>query len=107
MKAIVANPFRCKYTNIRYLRGQAYEHGDPARIEFLTEAGYLEDAPLPVPEPEHVPEPPVETKSETAVAETNTLQLMTKKELEAELKKRGIAYNPKQTKADLIALLTK
>lgn len=112
MKAIVAKPFRCKYSHTRYLRGQAYEHEDPARIKELTEAGYLEDAPLLVSDPDDSPEIQVEPEPETAVefetvvAEMNALQLMTKKELETELKKRGIAYNTRQSKAELFTMLT-
>lgn len=121
MKATVTKPFKDKFTGERYKPGQPYE-GDPERIEYLRQAGYLNpDAPLPLPLP--VEEPmetaettlaeteeiePVNAESTpglTAIADLNAYQLMTKKELFRELTRRGIKFNEKQTKSELIGLL--
>ena len=82
-----------KFTRVSYSRGQEYE-GTVERMAFLQKAGYLEDAPLPLP-----------GKKSEEVAESNTNQLMTKKELEKELDKRGISYNKRMNKQQLADLL--
>ncbi len=92
--ALVARPFRCKYTKKRYKPGETYEHPDPNRIEYLRDAGYLQAPPL-LESPE----------ASQTVAEHNEYELMTKKEIEELLKRRGIEHNRRQTKTELIELL--
>ncbi len=118
--AKVIKRFKCKLTKQSYAPGQSYE-ANPGRIEFLQRAGYLEGAPLSTnDEPKTDPtleleqESGLETKEEavsepevSAKADRNEYQLSTKKELKKELDKRGIDYNKRQTKQELIDLLVK
>ena len=124
--AKVIKRFRCKLTQKSYVPGQIYE-ADKERIEYLQNAGYLDDTPHPIPEnePEQVeeltgtvetvqikPEELVVIESENKqasdfVAVANTYQLMTKKELCKELTRRRIKFNERQTKTELIGLLQK
>ncbi len=127
MKATVIKSFKCKLTKKLYAPGKPYE-ADPERIAFLQEAGYLDGTPLPVPpvelepvdqaEVQPEPEPditlaepaPAEKEKEQgapAAADNNAYQLMTKKELFKELSKRGIKFNERQNKTELINLLQK
>lgn len=99
--ATVIKRFKCKLTKKIYAPGMAYE-ADQERIAFLQDAGYLEGTPQPV----SVKIEPVSISVEAlAVANRNELELMTKKELEKELKKRNLSYNKRMTKAEYIDLL--
>jgi hypothetical protein len=87
----VIRPFMDKFTRVSYSRGDKYE-GTVERMAFLQQAGYLEDAPLPPQEPEEI-------------VDQNAYQLMSKKELFIELDAKGIEYNKRQSKDELVALL--
>lgn len=84
MKYTVMRRFRDKYTREIYLPGDTFESDEADRIEDLLNRKLIE----PMPE-----------------GEQPDYNAMTKKELMALLDERGIDYNPRQTKAELIALL--
>ena len=84
MEYKVIRRFRDKYTGEIYLPGVTFESDEAGRIEDLLNRKLIE----PMPE-----------------GELPDYNAMTKKELMALLDERGIDYNPRQTKAELIALL--
>jgi len=84
MKYNVIRRFRDKYTGEIYLPGDAFVSDETDRIEDLLNRKLIE----PMPE-----------------GELPDYNAMTKKEIMALLDERGIDYNPRQTKAELIALL--
>ena len=84
MEYKVIRRFRDKYTGEIYLPGDAFESDEADRIEDLLNRKLIE----PMPE-----------------GEQPDYNAMTKKELMALLDEKGIEYNERQTKAELIALL--
>lgn len=84
MKYNVIRRFRDKYTGGIYLPGDAFTSDEAARIEDLLNRKLIE----PMPE-----------------GELPDYNAMTKKELMALLDERGIDYNPRQTRSELIAQL--
>ncbi len=84
MKYKVMRRFRDKYTREIYLPGDAFTSDEAARIEDLLNRKLIE----PMPE-----------------GELPDYNAMTKKELMALLDERGIDYNPRQTRSELIAQL--
>jgi len=84
MEYKVIRRFRDKYTGEIYLPGDAFESDEADRIEDLLNRKLIESMPE---------------------GEQPDYNAMTKKELMALLDERGIDYNPRQTKAELIALL--
>ena len=84
MKYNVIRRFRDKYTGEIYLPGDAFESDEADRIEDLLNRKLIESMPE---------------------GEQPDYNAMTKKELMVLLDERGIDCNPRQTKADLIALL--
>ena len=84
MKYNVIRRFRDKYTGEIYLPGVTFESDEAGRIEDLLNRKLIE----PMPE-----------------GELTDYNAMTKKELMALLDERGIDYNPRQTKSELIAQL--
>lgn len=88
----VISPFRDKYIPSKvYQVGETFNSDDENRIRDLLNRklieGVFDDAPS------------------FNVAEHNEFQLMTKKEIMALLKKKGIEFNSRQTKDELIQLL--
>ncbi len=84
MKYNVIRRFRDKYTGEIYLPGVTFESDEAARIEDLLNRKLIE----PMPE-----------------GELPDYNAMTKKELMALLDERGVDYNPRQTRSELIAQL--
>ena len=84
MKYNVIRRFRDKYTGEIYLSGDTFESDEADRIEDLLNRKLIESMPE---------------------GEQPDYNAMTKKELMVLLDERGIDCNPRQTKADLIALL--
>lgn len=87
----VVKRFRDINTGYIYSVGEIFPHNDPERINNLLERKLIEGVP--------------DTPSTSCVADKNAYQLMTNKELEAELRKRGIDFKPRIKKADMIELL--
>lgn len=79
MKAKVIKRFKDKYTGDLYVPGDLFE-GETARVEYLVGLKYLE------------------------VIDTDN-NVMTKKEIMSMLIDKGIEYNPRQTKTELVKLL--
>lgn len=89
----VISPFRDKYIPGKIYRvGDPFHSDDEKRIKDLLNRKLIEG---------------VSEKGTPSfdVAEHNEYQLMTKKEIEALLKKKGIKFNSRQTKDELIQLL--
>lgn len=91
VSAKVVKPFRDKYTKERYVVGQGYK-GNIERVEYLQDMGYLADTPKVL---------------LGNVSDHNEYQMLTKKEIEELLTKRGTSFNKRLTKSELIMLLLK
>lgn len=83
-------------------KGQEYQTETQERLDQLVALGLVVAV-----EQLELPPPPTETinKDTVGTAEQNAYNLMTKKELEELLTQGDIAFNGRQTKAQLIALL--
>ena len=97
MKYNVIRRFRDKYTGEIYLSGDTFESDEADRIKDLINRGIIK-----------------KTKREDGdwrdyldkyPATKEYLSSYTKKELQVMLDEKGIEYNPRQTKAELIELL--
>lgn len=85
-------PFRDKYIPGKvYQVGDSFTSDDENRITNLLNRKLIEGVSNDTPSID--------------VAEHNAYQLMTKKEIKALLTKKGIKFNDRQTKAELIAML--
>lgn len=82
--------FRDKYTKCPYAIGDSFESADPDRVEDLLDRKLIEDVP---------------EKVTSSIADHNEYQLMTKNELTKVLAKRGIEFNKRLAKDELIGLL--
>ena len=83
------------------------ETTDPALIDLLKRCGYRNDGVQTFPV-EHTHKPIEPAKAETVVPETDVVtdwSEMTKNDLVKELVKRGVDFNKRQNKDELIALL--
>lgn len=90
----VLQHFRDKYNKRKiYKPGDKFISDDQERIRDLINRGLIEG---------ELPEAP-----SINIPEKKTYQFMTKKEIEKELRSKGIEYSPRQTKAELIELLLK
>lgn len=90
----VIKPFRDKYNHKKIYRvGEGFISDDNERIKDLISRGLIEGVSDETPS--------------INIAEKNAYELMNKKKLEKELQDRGIKYNKRQTKAELIELLLK
>ena len=85
MRAKVIKRFKDKYTGGRYLPGDSFE-GETARIKELEERQFVVR---------------IDEVVETAI----DYNVLTKKELQAMLDRKGIGYNNKLTKEQLINLI--
>jgi hypothetical protein len=88
----VLKRFRDKESKKIYDKGDLYEHDNAERVAFLVESGFLEG----------VSEGGTPSFN---VADHNSYQSMTKKELMDLLEKQGINFDKSQTKAEMIELL--
>lgn len=87
----VVKRFRDIHTGYIYSVGDTFTCNDPERINNLLERKLIEGVPV--------------APSTSYIADNNAYQLMANKELEAELRKRGIDFKPRIKKADMIELL--
>lgn len=85
MKAKVIKRFKDKYTGERYLPGDLFE-GQTARIKELEERQFV-------------------VRIDNAVETAIDYNALTKKELQSMLDRKGIGYNNKLTKEQLINLI--
>jgi hypothetical protein len=85
VKAKVIKRFKDKYTGERYLPGSIFE-GETARIKELEERQFV-------------------VRIDNAVETAIDYNALTKKELQSMLDKKGIGYNNKLTKEQLINLI--
>jgi len=88
----VLKVFRDKYSPDKiYKPGDEFVSDDTHRINDLIKRGLIEGTNNDVPS--------------ISIPDKNTFESMTKKEIEKELQRKGIEYNSRQTKAELINLL--